>query len=470
MKFIMRSINICCLILSISLTISAQTAKHPILYFFWGNGCPHCEKEKEFLPKLQARYPQLEMRWFEAWDHPENRAIAEALRQAYNLKSSGVPVTFLGRWHITGYLSDETTGKEIQQQVIACLQQGCIDALESIGPREILLEIRNQAVQQAPVGWELFPATAPAAPIATALPAAQNSPDQSVSTPQFTQAAHSTPLPQSQSTPAVQSPSNPQPRPTPRDPNLIRLPMFGKTISINVAQTGLPAFTFAIGLLDGFNPCAMWVLSFLLTIVIYAKSRAKILLIGGIFVFTSGFVYFLFMVAWLNLYTFKPISDVLRILVAIAAIVMGLINCKDFFFFKKGISLTIPESAQPKLFKQMRTLAHTTAIPALILGTITLAFTANLIELACTAGFPAIYTNVLTRQPDFSTAQYYLYLVLYNVVYVIPLAVIVGVFAWKMGGQKLTEKQGRILKLAGGALMLALGVIMLFKPTWLMFG
>jgi hypothetical protein len=203
--------------------------------------------------------------------------------------------------------------------------------------------------------------------------------------------------------------------------------------------------------------------------VIYAKSRAKILLIGGIFVVTSGVIYFLFMAAWLNLFMFVGYVKILRIAVAVVAIVMGLINCKDFFFFKKGISLTISESAQPKLFKRMRKVINTSAVPGVILGTIVLAVTANLIELLCTAGFPAIYTRILTLQ-NFSTTQYYLYLVLYNVVYVIPLAVIVGIFAWKMGGRKLNEKEGRILKLIGGLLMLALGIILLVKPQILMFG
>ena len=246
---------------------------------------------------------------------------------------------------------------------------------------------------------------------------------------------------------------------------IIELPVFG---AVNVKKIGLPLFTLIIGGLDGFNPCAMWVLCFLLSLVIYAKSRAKILVIGGIFVFASGFIYFLFMAAWLNLFMIVGYVKYLRITVALVAVVMGLINCKDFFFFKKGVSLTIPESAQPKLFKRMRSVVNASAWPAMIFGTIFLAVTANLIELLCTAGFPAIYTRILTLN-ELSTAQYYIYLALYNIVYVIPLAVIVAIFGWKMGGRKLSEKEGRILKLVGGSLMLALGLILLFKPQLLMF-
>ena len=171
----------------------------------------------------------------------------------------------------------------------------------------------------------------------------------------------------------------------------------------------------------------------------------------------------------LNLFMFVGYVKYLRIAVAVVAIVMGVINCKDFFFFKKGISLTISESAQPKLFQRMRNVLNASALPGMLVGTIILAVTANLIELLCTAGFPAIYTRVLTLQ-EIPVTQYYAYLVLYNLIYVIPLAVIVGIFAWKMGGRKLTEKEGRILKLVGGVLMLALGIILLVKPEILMFG
>jgi thiol-disulfide isomerase/thioredoxin len=424
--------------------------EHPILYLFWGEGCPHCEKEKEFLKKLQAKYPQLEMRWFEVWKHPEFTKLADAMRQAYEVKTSSVPITFVGKWTHTGFLSDKETGAQIENQVVACIQQGCIDPLETVGPRQVVLTIRNQTAQNAPVGWELFPATAPQP---------KPNPSQSGNTQQTETSIQ-------QTSSQISNNSSSTSESNPHGAESVST-WFGV---INVSQTGLPLFTVIIAGLDGFNPCAMWVLCFLLTLVIYANSRAKILLIGGIFVIASGVIYFLFMTAWLNIFLLVGYVKLLRIAVALVAIVMGLINCKDFFFFKKGFSLTIPESAQPGLFKKMRELVQTSAIPAVILGTIVLAVTANLIELLCTAGFPAIYTRILTLQEDLPVFQYYLYLVFYNIVYVVPLAAIVGVFAWKMGGRKLTEKEGRILKLVGGVLMLALGIILLAKPELLMFG
>ncbi|HEC88624.1 MAG TPA: hypothetical protein ENI52_04850 [Thermoplasmata archaeon] len=193
------------------------------------------------------------------------------------------------------------------------------------------------------------------------------------------------------------------------------------------------------------------------------------LIVGVTFVITSGIVYFMFMAAWLNFFLLVGYVDVMRIAIAILAITVGIINVKDFFFFKRGVSLTIPDSKKPSLMKRMRGLLKKESTFALILGTMALAFFANLIELLCTAGFPAIYTRILTLNA-LSALKYYLYLVLYNAVYVVPLMIIVVSFVVTMGRRKFTERQGRILKLVSGAIMLLLGLIMLLKPEILIVG
>jgi thiol-disulfide isomerase/thioredoxin len=237
---------------------------------------------------------------------------------------------------------------------------------------------------------------------------------------------------------------------------------------IDTSEVGLPLFTVVLAGLDGVNPCAIWVLCFLLTLMIYAKSRKKMMLIGSIFVLTSGIIYFVFMAAWLNFFLVIGYVNILRIIVALVAIIVGLTNMKDFFYFKKGISFTIPDSWKPKLTKRMRGLVHESALPAAALGTVVLALMANTFELVCTFGLPAIYTRALTLQ-NLPTATYYSYLLLYNIIYVIPLAIVVGIFVLTMGAHRFTEKQGRILKLVAGALMLLLGLILLLRPGLLSF-
>lgn len=136
---------------------SAIAADHPILYLFWGEGCPHCEKEKAFLKQLHPQYQELEMRWFELWDHPEFLKLAEALRKAYNMRGPvSVPITILGDFVNIGYLSDDTTGIDIEGQVLLCFANGCGDALEKVVDLPIVKQIRREAQQQTPQTWQLF--------------------------------------------------------------------------------------------------------------------------------------------------------------------------------------------------------------------------------------------------------------------------------------------------------------------------
>ena len=248
--------------------------------------------------------------------------------------------------------------------------------------------------------------------------------------------------------------------------DVYRLPIIGE---VDTSKISLPLFTVVIGLLDGINPCAMWVLMFLLSLLIHAKSRKRMLFIGTIFCFTSGFVYFLFMTAWFNLFSVLGYKQIFTTLLGLLAIIVGIVNIKEFFFFKKGISLTIPDKYKPKLFKKMRKVVNESNLILAFFGTLTLAFFVNLIELGCTAGLPAIFTKVLTLQ-KVPIALKYTYLALYNLAYIVPLIVIVFIFAFTMGKKKLSKKEGRLLKLISGLLIFTLGFIMLFKPQLLVFG
>lgn len=243
----------------------------------------------------------------------------------------------------------------------------------------------------------------------------------------------------------------------------INLPLLGE---VEASKMSLPLFTLVIGGLDGFNPCAFFVLFFLLSLLIHAKSRARMLLIGGIFVFFSGFIYFIFMAAWLNLFLMLDELKYITFLAGVIALAVAILNIKDFFYFKKGLSLSIPESAKPKLFSRMRELVKATALPSMILGTVILAIAANTYELLCTAGFPMVYTRVLTLS-NLSTTGYYMYLALYNIVYVIPLFTIVLTFTFTLGSRKLKEEEGQILKLLSGLMMLCLGLMLVAAPELL---
>ncbi|GJL61540.1 MAG: membrane protein [Nitrospirales bacterium] len=249
----------------------------------------------------------------------------------------------------------------------------------------------------------------------------------------------------------------------PTETSEITLPFVGPR---SLPDLGLPLFTVLLGLLDGFNPCAMWVLLFLLSLLATLRDRQKMFLIAGTFVVVSGLVYFAFMAAWLNVFLIIGYSRVTQLLLGGIALIIGAINVKDFFAFRKGVSLTIPESAKPGLYTRMRKILQAEHTLGALFGVIVLATLVNMIELVCTAGFPAIYTELLARQ-DFEWWRYYSYLGLYNLAYIADDVFMVTIAVFTLSHRKLQEREGRWLKLISGVVMIGLGTTLIGSPGWL---
>lgn len=235
--------------------------------------------------------------------------------------------------------------------------------------------------------------------------------------------------------------------------------------SISIAELGLPLFTLALGLLDGFNPCAMWVLLFLLSLLVRLRDRARMALIAGTFVLVSGAVYYAFMAAWLNVFLAVGMSGTLRGALACAALLIGALNVKDAIAWGHGPSLSIPETAKPGIYARMRAVVLARALSASLAAVALLAVLVNFVELLCTAGFPAIYTAVLAQQA-LPPTMHYAYLLLYILGYIADDSLMVAIAVAALGSRKLTEHAGRWLKLLSGAVMLALGLMMLLRPQW----
>lgn len=252
--------------------------------------------------------------------------------------------------------------------------------------------------------------------------------------------------------------------PTP-PPTSLELPVFGR---IEAGRLGLPLFTVAVGLVDGFNPCATWILMFLLSMLVNLKSRKKMALIAGTFVVVSGLVYFAFMAAWLTVFMVLGVSQPLRIGLALLALAVGGINVKDFFAMGRGPSLSIPESAKPGFYRRVREVLHADNLAGAMTGIVVLAFLVNLVELLCTAGLPAVYTAVLTAQ-NLSTVKYYTYLALYISAYMLDDAIMVTIGVATLSQRKLQEKGGRWLKLLSGLVIIVLGLLLLLRPEWMGF-
>jgi thiol-disulfide isomerase/thioredoxin len=240
------------------------------------------------------------------------------------------------------------------------------------------------------------------------------------------------------------------------DENVIYLPLIGP---VNLTSLSLPVLTIVLGGLDSFNPCSFFILIFLLNLLLYLQSRRRMLLVGGIFIFFSGFFYFLFMFVMFNtlLITVSFIS-MISLAVGIVAVGIGLLNIKDFFSLKKGPSLSIPEEKRSKTFKQIRKLVKSPSLLAMLGGTVFLAVSVNFYELLCTLGFPLIYTTRLTES-QLPLLEYYIYIFFYNVVYVIPLIIILILFTFTLGATKLTEWQIQRLKLFSGIMVFSFGLL-----------
>ncbi len=239
--------------------------------------------------------------------------------------------------------------------------------------------------------------------------------------------------------------------------------VFGR---LDARQIGLPLFTLAMGLLDGFNPCAMWVLLFLLSILVNLRDRARMVMIAGTFVLVSGFIYFAFMAAWLNIFLVIGFSRTIQVFLGGLALVVGIFNMKDFLAVVAGPSLTIPDSAKPGIYARMRRIMQAEHLAGALVGVVLLAALVNTVELLCTAGFPAVYTHILAAR-ELPWWSYYGYLGLYNLAYILDDAVMVTIAVVTLQHRKLQERAGRWLKLASGLVMLALGAVLLAKPEWL---
>ena len=232
---------------------------------------------------------------------------------------------------------------------------------------------------------------------------------------------------------------------------------------LSLDAVGLPLFTLAMGLLDGFNPCSMWVLILMISLLAPMNNRLRMFAIAGAFVAVEGIAYFIFMAAWLNLFLLIGLSRISEIVIAAIALLAGLINLKDFWFYGRGVTLSIPDAAKPDIYAGMRRILQAQNLTGALIGAVVLAVLVQLVELLCTSGFPALYTRILTlKQPD--SISYYGYLLLYNVAYMLDDVIVLAIGVITLSQRRLQEKEGRRLKLISGLVMVGLSVYLIVAP------
>ncbi|MFC1663985.1 hypothetical protein ACFL0A_02630 [Patescibacteria group bacterium] len=251
-------------------------------------------------------------------------------------------------------------------------------------------------------------------------------------------------------------------------PQEIKIPFFG---NLDVSKTSLPVLTLILGGLDGLNPCAMWVLLFLIALLINTRSRKKVWLIGGTFILVSGLVYFLLLAAWLNLFLVISYVNLIRLIVGMFALVVGIWQIKNFITYNPGVCkvLGVKSIIEKKLKKRAEKIVSAPLALSMIGGVVLLALGINLVEFFCSAGLPAIYTQILTLS-QLSTLNYYLYLLFYTFVFMLDDLIIFSLAIITLRRIGFTEKYNYWATLLGGLLIFILGILLIFRPEWLMFG
>ena len=252
---------------------------------------------------------------------------------------------------------------------------------------------------------------------------------------------------------------------------IVQLPIIGST---NLSKMSLPVLTVTLGALDGLNPCAMWVLLFLIVLLLNTHSRKKMLLIGGTFLIASGLVYYLLLTAWLNLFLAISYVTLTRTIIGVLALGVGVWQIRNFIKFKPGVcKVTDNGQIGNKIKKGFETrskkLISSPFTLGLLVGIVFLAFSVNLVEFFCSAGLPAIYTRILTLN-NLSPLSYYLYLLLYSFIFMLDDLIVFLIAFVTLSKIGFTEKYNYWATLIGGLLMFILGILLIFKPELLMFG
>lgn len=381
-----------CIFFSLFLFLPSANAHEQTadIYFFWGDGCPHCAKEKLFLEDLQQEFGgRVAIHSYEVWYNTDNQDLLVSMARKLGQEVSGVPALFIGDTLLVGFGSADTTGVEIRQAIDLLLGQ----------PIEIPVVNLNE--EKEAINLET-----------------------------------------------------------------VIVPVFG---SVDPRQFSLPVLTTVIAAIDGFNPCAMWVLVLLIGMLIGMQNRKRLWVLGGLFILTSGLVYFVFLSAWLNVFKIIGVLRWIQVLVGLFALGVGVYYVHRFWTTKPG-ECDVSNSGQKKtIYNRIGDIVHKQSLFLSIIGIIILAFMVNLIELACSAGLPAIYTQVLALS-DVSTWTHYAYLLLYVFVFMLDDMFVFAVAVTSLRSIGLSGKFSHIATLVGGIIIFALGALLLIKPSLLMFG
>ncbi|MDO5569637.1 MAG: hypothetical protein Q4G04_06000 [bacterium] len=404
MKRLFKYIVLCFLLMIVGITnVSAKEKNLVNLYLFHSNTCVHCQHMRDLLKQLKDEYPNLKVRSYEISDS-KNAQLYGEVGELYDVTVASVPFVVVGDKYFVGF-NEVTTSNQLKEIIDYYSNNGYVDKVgEMLGNVELpSYEITTEENLDNDIKQD-------------------------------------------------------------NEAYLIKLPLFGE---INVKNLALPVMTIVLGLVDGFNPCAMWVLLFLISMLLGMKDKMRMWILGVSFLITSAIIYLGFMLAWLNVASFIGSITWIRLIIALVALVGGLFNLTSYFRSKEDGCDIVDDKKRSKMFARIKQLTSEKNLLLALLGVMFLAVSVNLVELACSAGIPVMFTSILSMN-NLSGIEYMMYILLYILFFLVDDLV---VFIIAMVTAKLTgfsTKFGKLSHLIGGILLILIGLLMAFKPEWLM--
>lgn len=406
------------------LPVSAKADEKVInIHLFYGNGCPHCAAEEEFLSDYLKDRTDVKLYKYEIWyDSHNQELLSKVQKEMGTTNKNGVPFTVIGKKTIVGY-ADGVTDEQIKDAINYYLNN---DYRDYAG--EITGKVKKNEVKEDTTKDESK---------------AEDKKENKIEKADDTKDSDQT------------------------DEN-VTVPVLGK---INAKKVSLPILAVVLGFVDGFNPCAMWILIFLITMLFNMKDRKKMWILGLTFILTSGIVYLMFMLAWLNLATFISKIAFIRLLIAVIALVVGLINVYKYIdsLKKKDEGCDVVDKKdRKKIMEKIISITHEKKFIIALLGIMVLAASVNIIELMCSIGIPLLFTQILAMN-NLSTLSYMIYMFIYIFFFLIDDIVIFVISMVTLKVTGLSTKYTKYSHLIGGIIMLIIGLLLIIKPELLMF-
>lgn len=389
------------------------------IYFFWSKTCPHCHNEKDFLKELtdagKANVKDYEVnennnsdKWFDVMDHLN---VPEESR-------GGVPFTVIGDKYWVGYGNEKTTGAELRDRVEFCNieENNCPDTTGA------LLGINTKT-------------------------------ESTEDTSEYQTETETTEVVVETGTQGDVT----------KDYD-IEISIFGKSFGdFDTKNASLPFAVFVIALVDGFNPCAMWILIFLITMLIDMKNRFRMFALGGTFIFISGLVYFLILSGWGKLFEWlRPYSVGVNLIIAVLALYFAYSSLKDYTEKKDQACDVVNTEKRKRVFDRIKDVIQKKSFAVSLFGISLLAFSVNIVELFCSIGLPVIYSNLLA-DAGITGVSAYLYHLFYAFIFMLDDLVVFTIAMVTLNITGLSAKFTRPTKLIGGIVMGLIGLYLYWQ-------